>query len=161
MTHEEMLRTFIYEPDTGLLRKVRNARKPYPWRPIGTDGKYLATTMPDGTTMYLHQAVWFYHHGVVPSMVDHKNRDTRDCRIENLRACSPAQNQFNSARKHNNRAGAKGVVFHKACKSRPWQAKIAHGGKVHSLGYFATVAEASAAYAEGAKRVAGEFARAD
>lgn len=158
MTNEELHEHFVYEADTGLLRRIKGGRKPYPWRPIGNKGAYLCTTF-QGLTYYLHRLVWQYHHGSIPKMVDHRDGDTRNNRVENLRECTNAQNQYNSARKVTNRMGAKGVVFHPLCKSRPFQAKIAKAGRVISLGYYATVEEASAAYARGATAVAADFAR--
>lgn len=159
MTQDEIRAMFEYEPATGLLRRIdAKARKPYPWRGIGKGRRYLAHTATDGV-IYLHQAVWLYHHGYVPAMLDHVNGDTRDNRIENLRECTNAQNQYNVPRKSNNTHGHKGVVFHRACRSRPWQAKIVASGKVISLGYHATKEEAAAAYAVGAAKYAGEFAR--
>lgn len=158
MTQDEIRSMFDYEPDTGMLRRKVGGRKPYPWHGAGKDRRYLIHSY-GRCSIYLHQAVWLYHHGSVPAMIDHINGDTRDNRIENLRECSNAQNQYNAPRKSNNKAGHKGVVFHRACRSRPWQAKIVVSGKVISLGYHATKEEAAAAYAVGAAKYAGEFAR--
>ena len=155
MTLDELRSNFVYEPDTGLLRKL-TGRKPYPWRRIGAG--YLATTFV-GKTYYLHRLVWLWHHGVIPPRLDHRDLNKQNCRIDNLRECTSAQNQYNGPRKKNNKSGAKGVVFHRACRSSPWQAKIVVAGKVVSLGYHATVEEASAAYARGAQQYAKEFAR--
>ena len=47
---------------------------------------------------------------------------------------------------------AKGWVFHRAVKAKPYQAKLRHAARTHSLGYFATPEEASAAY-QGACRM--------
>ncbi len=156
MTHEELKTLFVYEPH-GMLRRI-GGRKPYPWRRAGFQGRYRLTTI-GGVSYYLHRLIWQYHHGAVPSVVDHANGDAADNRIENLRECTPAQNQYNGPRKVNNRSGAKGVVRHLNCVSRPWQAKIVVGGKVRSLGYYATVPEAAQAYAVAARQVAGIFAR--
>lgn len=160
MTNEQLRELFFYEPWSGMLRRVVGGRQPYPWRKIGTQGKYLATTV-EGVTHYLHRLVWQYHTGKVPTAVDHINGNTGDNRIENLRECTNAQNQYNSRKKLSNKAGFKGVVFHPKCKSKPWQAKIAASGRVHSIGYFATPEEAHAAYAAYAPKIAGEFARAN
>ena len=92
-------------------------------------------------------------------MIDHIDGDPSNNRIENLRACTNSQNQFNSQRKCHNRSGCKGVVFHPKCPRKPWQAKIAKAGRVFSLGYYTTLEEAAAAYAAGAAEHAGEFAR--
>lgn len=147
---------FDYEASTGLLRKKWGA--PYPWRKTGYRGRYRACTL-GGRTHYLHRLVFLWHHGVLPAAIDHLDGDFENNRIENLRPCTNAQNQYNSPRKANNRSGFKGVVFHAKCRSRPWQAKIVENGKVKSLGYFATPEEAGDAYDRGAVSVAGVFAR--
>jgi hypothetical protein len=158
MTHNEIRALFSYEPDTGMLRRVVGGRKPYPWRGIGKDRRYLAFSYGKGKSIYLHRAVWLWHHDELPPMLDHIDGDTRNCRIENLRPCTSAQNQYNSPRKRHNRAGLKGVV-HRVGYRMPWQARITVNGKVILLGRFATPGEAHAAYAAGAKQHAGEFAR--
>ncbi|RQS79777.1 HNH endonuclease signature motif containing protein [Burkholderia seminalis] len=157
MTRDELCATFVYEPETGMLRRIAGGRKQYPWRPAGKG--YLVHTYRSGS-IYLHQAVWLYHHGVVPPMLDHINGDPNDNRVENLRPCTNSQNQLNSCRKVSNRSGHKGVVFHANCPGKPWQAKITVDGRRISLGYYATVEEAGAAYAAGALKHAGAFARA-
>ncbi|WP_186276540.1 HNH endonuclease signature motif containing protein [Burkholderia gladioli] len=158
MTQDELRARFVYEADTGMLRQIVGGRKPYPWRAAGARKQYLMHTCKSGT-IYLHQAVWLYHHGCIPPMLDHIDGNGLNNRIENLRVCTPAQNQYNSRRKVSNRSGHKGVVFHPKCPRKPWQAKIVVDGRVVSLGYYATVEEAGAAYAAGALKHAGEFAR--
>lgn len=159
MTYEELIASFVYE-DRGMLRKIKNARKPYPWRGIGKGSRYLVTTFI-GRVYYLHRLVWQYHTGQTPSQIDHIDGDFRNNRIENLRECTAAQNQYNSPRKTNNKSGFKGVVYVPKCKHRPWHAKIATAGKVIGLGYYETPELAAEAYARGAAKLAGEFARAD
>lgn len=143
-----------------MLRRRTPGLKPYPWRSIGRDGRYLATTIK-GVTYYLHRLVYQWHHFDVPEMVDHRDGDPSNNRIENLRACTNGQNQYNSRRKCNNASGHKGVVYHPKCTGKPWHAKINHNGRRISLGYHRTVEEAAAAYAAGASLIAGEFARKD
>ena len=159
MDFDLLRKTFVYEPE-GTLRKVLGARKPYPWRAAGSGGRYLLGHF-DGKAEYLHRLVWMFHHGRVPAQVDHIDGDTRNNRIENLRECTSAQNQFNSRRKVNNRSGVKGVVRHEKCTGKPWHAKINAAGRRISLGYHATKEEAARAYAAGAAIHAGEFARPD
>jgi hypothetical protein len=93
-------------------------------------------------------------------MLDHIDGGPRNNRIENLRACTNAQNQYNGPRKSNNRSGYKGVAFCKGYR-KPWRARIIVEKKVVELGRYETLEEAAAAYAEGAKRYAGEFAKVD
>jgi len=146
---------FIYEPETGMLRRI-GGRTGYPWRGIGRNLRYLAFTYK-GETIYLHQAVWLYHYGWLPTMLDHKDRNTKNCRIENLRPCTNAQNQYNGERKSNNKSGFKGVVFDPRML-KPWRARIVVNKKPVHLGWFDTAEAASDAYQTAALHHAGEFA---
>lgn len=157
ITQQELKELFVYERH-GMLRRRDKSYAPYPWRKIGTNGKYLATTLA-GKTYYLHRLIWLYHKGVMPKRVDHRDNDQSNNRIGNLRECTNAQNQYNSKRKYTNRSGFKGVVEHKKCTHKKWQAKIGVEGKTVSLGYYASPEEAGAAYARGAKKYALKFAR--
>lgn len=158
LTQQLLHETFVYEPDTGLLRRRSPLHKPYAYRGAGKDRRYLMTSIFGGH-YYLHRLVFLYHHGFLPARIDHIDGDTRNNRIENLRECTNAQNQYNSKRKSNNRSGAKGVVIHANCPRKPFQAKIVIQGVIKSLGYFATLEEAAAAYDQAALEVAGPFAR--
>ena len=44
------------------------------------------------------RVIWAMHHGNTDLVIDHINRDKTDNRIENLRAITQHQNQFNSDR---------------------------------------------------------------
>lgn len=88
--------------------------------------------------------------------VDHRNRNPLDNRRENLRFCSPAQNQWNKGRQSNNTSGFKGVYFDsRKCR---WRARIRVYGRRTSLGSHASPEEASQAYAEAAAKFHGNFA---
>ncbi len=156
MTNEELHRVFLYEPDTGMLRRISGGHnhKPYPWRGAGHKKRYLIT----GNGLYLHRLVWQYHHGYVPKMIDHIDGDARNNRIENLRECTPAQNQYNSRAKVNNRSGYKGAYPRANCVAKPWYSKIVVDGRKVLLGYFSTPQEAAQAYDVAAKKFAGQFA---
>ena len=77
---------------------------------------------------YVHQWVWEAAHGPVPEgmMIDHKNRDRYDNRIENLRLISSSDNHANS----NLRQGKwmRGVTFNSK-RASPWQMQLQKGGK--------------------------------
>lgn len=149
---------FTYEAETGLLRRISGGRKLYPWRGAGEDRKYLLTQIR-AEPIYLHQAVWLYHYGWLPKYIDHRDRDTKNCRIENLRPATNAQNQYNSTIKRTNQCGFKGVRLHIRGGRKPYQAKIVFEGKQISLGYYATPGEAGAAYAAALPKYAGEYGR--
>ena len=48
-----------------------------------------------GKTYRAHHLVWLYHHGVMPTMLDHINNIRDDNRIENLRETTYQDNQRN------------------------------------------------------------------
>jgi hypothetical protein len=98
---------------------------------------------------YAHRLIWIWHYGTNPKMIDHANCDQADNRIENLRACTKAQNMRNMKRTVANSSGHKGVVWAKHMNK--WKAIIGCDGKTYHLGYFDTVE--TAANAVQAKRV--------
>jgi len=83
------------------------------------------------------------------------NRNASDIRWANLREMTPSQKRA-SARTRN-KLGVRGVWI---TKSGKYVASISVGGKKRYLGVFATIEEASAAYARAAKKAFGAFATA-
>jgi hypothetical protein len=105
-----------------------------------------------------HRVAWFLFYGEWPTkFIDHKNRDTADNNIGNLREADRTQNQANSRLLAANTSGKKGVTWHKHCQK--WQAAIKSGGKNYHLGLFHDVESAHAAYMAAAEDKFGEFAR--
>ena len=103
-----------------------------------------------------HQLVFIYHHGWVPKQIDHINRDTLDNRIENLRACSRRQNQYNKAKKRDATSRYFGVCW---CKRRKkWIAQITADGIKQRLGGYDDEREAARVRDRAARRLHGEFA---
>jgi hypothetical protein len=156
MNQEDVRKIFWYETDTGRLRSLKGG-KPYPWHKIGKNGRYLATSL-GGKSYYAHRLVWLYHHGTTPHMLDHIDGNSANNRIENLRECTNAQNQYNSLKKINNKSGFKGVIYQES-PFNPWTARIVFRGKQIYLGRYPTPERASEAYALAAEKYAGPFAR--
>lgn len=88
--------------------------------------------------------------------VDHINGCQFDCRRENLRNASRAQNSRNRKTPRTNTSGFKGVSFAK--EMQKWRAYV-YEGKLHHIGYFADAETAGRAYDTEARRRFGEFAR--
>lgn len=105
-----------------------------------------------------HRLAWFYVNGVWPrGLIDHKNGNSLDNSIDNLREATFAQNSQNSKKPATNTSGYKGVYFsHHANK---WRAQISVNGRTKNLGYFYTKEEAYAVYCAAANKYYGEFAR--
>lgn len=110
----------------------------------------------------VRRTAWLHHiaaHCKRGQQADHRDGNTLDNRSSNLRPCSGAQNSRNRKRGRNNRSGYKGVYRAKSGGGKPWHAQIWENGRRKHLGYFATAAEAGAAYDRAATVIYGEFAK--
>lgn len=88
-------------------------------------------------------------------MVDHKNTDSSDDRIDNLRKATRSQNGMNSNVQSGHSLGVKGVRFYQG----KYRARITLNGILMHLGSFLTIEEAKFAYDEAAKGLHKEYAR--
>lgn len=104
----------------------------------------------------VHRLIWMIHNGDIPAgmLVDHKNQNTSDNRIENLRLCTKSQNAMNQ-RKTRGTSRFKGVVKN---KNGTFTAYIRCNGKGMNLGTFKTEEDAGKAYRDAAQQLFGEFA---
>jgi HNH endonuclease/AP2 domain len=129
-------------------------------------GDVAGTLHPDGYRMIrikgrdyrAHHLAWLYTVGRWCSrLIDHRDGDPSNNRWNNLRRATASQNGANARRRSNNSSGFKGVSRH---RSR-WRASIRKNRRTHHLGIFSTPEAAHAAYVAGARRLFGEFARAE
>ena len=88
--------------------------------------------------------------------VDHKDRNSLNNHLSNLRWCTRKENQQNRSKNNNGTSMYKGVSFHK--RSNKWLAQIRHNGQRIHLGYFNDESEAARAYDRKASELFREFA---
>lgn len=101
-----------------------------------------------------HKAVYYWHTGEYPRMLDHIDGNKQNNRIENLRPATYAENMANAKRrkrKDNLPSGIRKVLG-------GYKASFAYNGTTYDLGVHITVEEAYNAYCESHYRVRGEFA---
>ena len=123
--------------------------------PINSRGYHTGTVL--GKMLMAHRIAWAIVHGRWPEhFLDHINRVRTDNRLANLREATNAENLRNSDVPMGE-SGVRGVRFDR--RYGRWQARITVHGKQKHLGYYNTPEAAAAAYAEGARRYHGEFAR--
>ena len=97
-------------------------------------------------------------HGTWPThFLDHINGVRNDNRLCNLREATQAENVRNRGVQSDSVSQVKGVRWD--ARWRKWQARITVSRKQKHLGYFNTIEDAAAAYAAGAAKYHGVFAR--
>lgn len=164
----EVLRSLVdYDPITGILRWKRRGPEHFsnglPRNANAWNSKYAGAqvgrvlaqgymqTMIMQERVMVHRLAWMLYHGKrLPdgAQIDHVNGNKADNRIENLRICTPSQNQSNAAKKHTSLL--RGAHFHKA--TGKWQTSL----KIH-LGTYDSADEAAAAFESVAKRLQEDF----
>jgi hypothetical protein len=121
-------------------------------------GIYFATSIlhPDGKyhDVKLHRFILECPPGF---LVDHRNGNHLDCRRQNLRVCTVAENTRNQSTLKRNSTGYKGVSFRKSIGK--YRAQIRFENRYIHLGYFESPEVAAAAYEKSAKELFGEFYR--
>jgi hypothetical protein len=100
-------------------------------------------------TLRLHRLFFYLHHGYLPELVDHKDRNPQNNKINNLRELDDSQNAMNSNKRksYKNKSTTsiyKGVCWNKQRKK--WRASLMFKGKYFHLGSFDNEDDAGQAY---------------
>jgi hypothetical protein len=152
ITQAEVRETFDYDPEGFLIWK-----HPKRGRKVGSRaGTYCHGYRVITWRKRQHQAhrlIYLWHHGELPYQVDHANGDRSDNRIENLRAATHAQNQWNRSPDGSGSTGCKNVS---PCKGG-YAVKIMANKKLHTR-WFKTLDEACVAAQAMRRQLHGEFA---
>ncbi len=119
---------------------------------------YLAARIPSKKKIgFLHRSLVFGEDNMEnDAQVDHINRNTRDCRKGNLRACTGIENSHNKAESIRNTSGHIGVYYRPT--EQNWQAAIRVEGKTIVLGRFDSFDEAVIAREIAERQYYGRFA---
>jgi hypothetical protein len=150
LTHEELLKNFYYDPETGILIRIQHHSSRYRHKPTGSVGGNGYVYVKFNYKTYLaHRLVWFYIHGEWPAeMVDHINGNKSDNRLVNLRSVPRYMNAQNERKA---RVTCKSKLMGAYPNHKTWKSAIYIDGKKTHLGCFETAELAHAAYME-AKR---------
>jgi HNH endonuclease len=161
ITRARLQELLHYDSETGEFHWLKRASRSVREGDIAgrVDGEGYRKITIEGRTYRAHQLAWLYQTGEwCRGVIDHRDGDPSNNRWINLRCATISQNNANRRRHRNNKCGFKGVV------QNPWGrfiASIYKDGQRRHLGMFATAEDAHAAYVEAARKLFGEFARAE
>ena len=111
------------------------------------------------TKAYLHRILADLEGIDTSREIDHKDSDSLNNCIENLRAATHAENTRNKKKNHNNKCGHKGIWLHKG--TGKFRAEVISNGVRFDLGLFSTREQAASVREAFIKIHHGEFARQD
>ena len=146
LTQARALELFDYRDDGALIRRVGGnghkagdrAGSVY----VSRNGRVSRLVMIDGKRYPTSYIVWLRQTGVFPKHpLRHVDRNNLNDRLDNLREATRSQSGTSKPAPRN-RVGVRGVSFDR----NGYRAAIRVNGRLHHLGCFKTVEEASAAY---------------
>lgn len=163
LTQELVKYLFDYHQDGYLIWKTKTSHKSRII--IGSRAGSLNFSNKSGyryvTTIFRYEykiarIIFLWHHGYLPDLVDHDNRNPLDDRIENLRAATKAQNGCNRNSAIGSSSKYLGVSYSK--QEKKWVSSIRVNKKLIRLGCFNSQENAAIAYNREAVRYHKEFA---
>ncbi|AUR92561.1 hypothetical protein NVP1174O_01 [Vibrio phage 1.174.O._10N.261.55.A8] len=127
-----------YDRDSGFFTWIKNGKQ--------AGGVHKATGYVrikiDGTYHKAHRLAWQLEHGDCDSIIDHKDGDRANNRIDNLQSVDLSGNARNQGLHSRNKSGFCGVRW-VACKQR-WISEVSVNGNAIRLGSFTTMLDAVA-----------------
>lgn len=147
----------FYTPEESFISSIQNDGECIRWTgwlSLGGYGKFKT----GGKSTFAHRYAWERVHGPIPEgmVIDHACRNTRCVNVEHLRLATQSENTRNlsGAKSNNKYSGVRNV----GKMGERWRVRITKNGKVHQLGCFDTIEQASAVAESGRKKLFGEFA---
>lgn len=157
ITQERLKELFEYQD--GKLMRRKNGRSAV--IPMGAK-RYERVTV-DGQAYALHRMIYLWHHGHLPTTLDHIDGNRENNRIENLREATQQQNCLNRKHHSNSKSPYKNVYLQSPNKNpnwkRNWVVSIMVDGKRKYIGSFEDVELADLVATEARDKFHGQFAR--
>lgn len=122
---------------------------------IGSNG-YLTVKL-HGKSYLVHRLIYLYHHGYLPTIIDHKDNNPLNNDIANLREADHATNRQNAKLRKDNKAGVKGVSFD--ATNKVWQVQVNCNNKAYRVGNFKDLELAELVAVMAREKYHGQFAR--
>jgi len=101
--------------------------------------------------LFIHRLFFYWHHGYLPKLIDHKDTNPRNNKIDNLRELDCSGNARNSHKmKKNTTSKYKGVCWNKQHKK--WRAYLHLNRKYIHIGFYTNEDDAGQAYNDAIRR---------
>jgi HNH endonuclease/AP2 domain len=155
LNSEKLKAIYSYDPDTGIVIRIRDGVRAGSEFTCGTDKKRYRRVRVDGRDVSEHRVIWAIVYGKTPDKIDHRDGDGTNNKLVNLREATLTQNQQNRKLSKSNSTGLKGVSVRK--DSNKFFAFIKQNKKTKYLGAYNTAEEAHAVYVQAATKLHGEF----
>lgn len=138
LTASRLREILHYDPETGVFTRLVHRGGEMPGAIAGSldpVNGYVRICI-DGVSYKAHRLAWLYMKGEWPAaLIDHRNMNRADNRLDNLRPATVMQNNQNvHAARVDSRSGVRGVSW-SATPGR-WRATISVNGRQHHIGYF-------------------------
>lgn len=148
---------FSYDEESGnLFWRISTGRNVKVGARAFTVSKGRKTVRIGGVRVPQSHVVFLHVRGRWPDgELDHRDRDSMNDRIGNLREATTAQNCMNQGPRKNSKTGVKGV--HKHPQRPGYWAKISADGRRYDLGVYPTIEFAAGAYRIAAAAMHGQF----
>lgn len=159
MTQEQVKALFDYDGATGtLIWKAGPLVKRNKGKIAGTTTKahHHVRIKVAGQMWMAHRLIYLWHHGHIPAVLDHADRNPRNNRIQNIRPVTLNQNAWNATKYKTATSKWKGVTKHK--QNDKWVAFICTNYVKQYLGSFDSEEDAAMAWNAAALEQQGEFA---
>jgi hypothetical protein len=152
----DVKRLFEYK-DGDLYWAVKSSDKIHIGDIAGSLNKGRKYTKINLKTYQISRLIFLYHHGFLPRIVDHIDNNPLNNKIENLRAATISENNYNSKIPKNNSSGVKNVRFDKVRKK--WKVELRSNKKYKFIGNFLDLELAELVAIEAREKYHMEFAR--
>jgi hypothetical protein len=124
ITQAEVKQLFDYV-DGVLYWKISRTNRVYVGMRVGAmDSNGYQSATINGKHYKTHRLIFLFYHGWMPREIDHIDNNPSNNKIENLRASTRRQNQFNAKIRRDNTSGLKNVTW--AAQSKKWRVQVRH-----------------------------------
>jgi len=131
---------FEYDATTGALSRIKRSAGKQELGCVGSNNSQGYLTYRIHSKAYLvHRLIFLREKGYWPQLIDHKNHNRSDNRLENLREVTLLENAQNASLRKDNKSGCAGVYLR---KSGQWRSYIRVDNKQINLGQFEHIEDA-------------------